>query len=89
MLNKTNAKILWMVPKWTLPAIDGARVATDSLIRTTIAAGAEIDVLCLSQISEKTDPQQMIDAWKAVRSVPGPATYAHYLFLSTLMKNSG
>jgi hypothetical protein len=25
--------------------------------------------------------QQMIDAWKIVRTVPGSATYAHYLFL--------
>ncbi|HXH55579.1 MAG TPA: SAP domain-containing protein [Gammaproteobacteria bacterium] len=29
--------------------------------------------------------KQMIDAWKMVRSVPGSATYAHYVFLSTLM----
>ena len=36
-------KILWMIPKWTLPATDGARVATDSLIRNTIQAGAIVD----------------------------------------------
>lgn len=59
-----KSKILWMVPKWTLPAIDGARVATDSLIRNTIASGVEVDVLCLSAMSEKTDPQLMKDTWK-------------------------
>ena len=57
-------KILWMIPKWTLPVTDGARVATDSLIRNTIAAGAEVDVLCLPVLSEKTDPASMIAAWK-------------------------
>lgn len=25
-------KVLWVVPKWTLPVTDGARVATDSLL---------------------------------------------------------
>ena len=61
-------KILWMIPKWTLPATDGARVATDSLIRNTIAAGAEVDVICLSQMHEKTDPDFMKKTWK-VRNV--------------------
>lgn len=61
-------KILWMIPKWTLPATDGARVATDSLIRNTIAAGAEVDVMCLSQQSEKTDQAVMKQAW-GVKSI--------------------
>lgn len=52
-----------MIPKWTLPAIDGARVATDSLVRNTVYAGAQIDVLCLSQQDEKTDIQEMKTAW--------------------------
>lgn len=56
-------KILWMIPKWTLPATDGARVATDSLIRNTIAAGAKVDVICLSQLFEKTDSHLMKQAW--------------------------
>jgi glycosyltransferase involved in cell wall biosynthesis len=56
-------KILWMIPKWTLPAIDGARVATDSLIRNTINAGASVDVLCLSSASEKTDIPFMKKSW--------------------------
>lgn len=65
-------KILWMIPKWSLPATDGARVATDSLIRNTIAAGAEVDVMCLSQQSEQTDEDFMIKSWgiKNVHVVP-------------------
>lgn len=56
-------KILWMIPKWTLPATDGARVATDSLVRSSIAAGGEIDILCLPLSSEKTDSSLMKKAW--------------------------
>lgn len=44
-------------------AIDGARVATDSLIRNT-AAGAQVDVLCLSAVSEKTDIESCEKSWK-------------------------
>lgn len=81
-------KILWMIPKWTLPATDGARVATDSLIRNTIAAGAEVNVMCLSQESEKTDQDSMKQAWgvKSVvvipRSLPekGISKNLYYLF---------
>ncbi|MBA2406074.1 MAG: glycosyltransferase family 4 protein [Bdellovibrionales bacterium] len=56
-------KILWMIPKWTLPVTDGARVATDSLIRNTISAGANVDVLCLPQQFEVTDQAEMKRAW--------------------------
>ena len=57
-----------MIPKWTLPAIDGARVATDSLVRNTIYAGAQIDILCLCQQDEKADILEMKKAW-GVREV--------------------
>lgn len=56
-------KILWLIPKWTLPATDGARVATDSLIRNTILSGAKVDVLCLPMPDEATNAQTMVDAW--------------------------
>lgn len=52
-----------MIPKWTLPAIDGARVATDSLVRNTVYAGAKVDILCLSQQDEKTDHLEMKKVW--------------------------
>lgn len=83
-----SLKILWLIPKWTLPATDGARVATDSLIRNTIAAGADVDVMCLSQQSEKTDEQVMKNAWGVNRVVviprglpeSGLAKKLYYLF---------
>ncbi len=52
-----------MIPKWTLPAIDGARVATDSLVRNTIYAGAQIDILCLCQQDEKANTFEMKKSW--------------------------
>jgi polysaccharide biosynthesis protein PslH len=58
--------VLWMIPKWTLPATDGARVATDSLIRNTIASSpdVDVDVCCLPLANEIIDVQQMKDYWK-------------------------
>ena len=56
-------KILWIIPKWTLPAIDGARVATERLIRNTIEAGAVVDVLCLAQKDEVVDLDLMKATW--------------------------
>jgi glycosyltransferase involved in cell wall biosynthesis len=86
-------KILWMIPKWTLPATDGARVATDSLIRNTIHAGAIVDVMCLSQKTEPTDPEMMIKAWaveKVVvipRSLPESPLAKKFYYLSKLLLN--
>ena len=80
-----------MIPKWTLPAIDGARVATDSLIRNTIAAGAEVDVLCLSAVSEKTDIEFMKKAWKVgsvtvvPRMIPDDSLSKKLFFLTQLL----
>lgn len=91
MSEKKKSKILWMVPKWTLPAIDGARVATDSLIRNTIASGAEVDVLCLSAVSEKTDPQLMKETWKVnnvfviPRNIPDSGLAKKFFFLKQLI----
>jgi glycosyltransferase involved in cell wall biosynthesis len=84
-------KILWMIPKWTLPATDGARVATDSLIRNTIQAGAIVDVMCLSQKTEPTDPEMMIKAWgveKVVvigRSLPDSSMSKNFYYLARLI----
>lgn len=59
-----DKRILWIIPKWTFPINDGARVATDSLIRSTVAAGAKVDVLCLPQAFEKIDLAEMKAHWK-------------------------
>jgi hypothetical protein len=91
MLIEKNVKLLWMIPKWTLPAIDGARVATDSLIRNTIAAGAEVDVLCLSAVSEKTDIDFMKKVWKVgevtviPRIIPDDGLSKKLFFLTQLL----
>jgi glycosyltransferase involved in cell wall biosynthesis len=62
-LENKQLKILWVIPKWTLPANDGARVATEKLISNTIKAGAQVDVLCLHQKNEKIDKQFMQQKW--------------------------
>lgn len=59
-----DKRILWIIPKWTFPVNDGARVATDSLIRSTVTAGAKVDVLCLPQAFEKIDIAEMKAHWK-------------------------
>jgi glycosyltransferase involved in cell wall biosynthesis len=56
-------KILWICPKWTLPAIDGARVATEKLISNTIKAGAIVDYLSIHQLEEEIDPTFMKQKW--------------------------
>lgn len=57
---------LWVIPKWTLPARDGARVATDRLIRNMVKAGAEIDVLCLGNPGEDVDLELMKREWGVI-----------------------
>lgn len=56
-------KILWVIPKWTFPVTDGARVATDRLIRNSNGADLEIDVLCIGQRDEKHNKEEMIKEW--------------------------
>lgn len=59
----TNLTFLWVIPKWTLPATDGARVATDRLIRNMVKCGADIDVLCLGNPGELTNIDEMKSEW--------------------------
>lgn len=56
-------RILWITPKWTLPVTDGARVATDSLIRNIIRMGALVDYWALSNQEDKPDPAFMVSHW--------------------------
>lgn len=57
-------KILWVIPKWTFPVSDGARVATDRLIKNTKLAGATIDVICFANFDEKVDISFMQSEWQ-------------------------
>jgi len=56
-------KILWIVPKWTLPTIDGATVATDKLIRNFESDDLQIDLTCVSQESDKLSLNMMQKDW--------------------------
>ncbi len=56
-------RILWVVPKWTFPINDGARIATDRLLRAMKKAGAEIDVVAICPTDENTDVAQMRAHW--------------------------
>ena len=47
--------ILWIVPKWPLPAHDGARHATVSLVTNLVAQGRVIDLLALAGHDETID----------------------------------
>lgn len=66
-MNK-NKTFLWLIPKWTLPATDGARVATDRLIKNMVKAGAVIDVICLGNPGENIDIEHMKKSWR-VRNI--------------------
>jgi glycosyltransferase involved in cell wall biosynthesis len=61
-------KILWVIPKWTLPAIDGARVATERLLTNVVGASVTVDVLCFANSDEVIDPRIMHASW-SVRKI--------------------
>jgi len=52
-------QILWIVPKYTLPITDGARVATSRLIKFMEENGAKIHYLCLAQPNEVIDEAKL------------------------------
>lgn len=56
-------RILWITPKWTFPVTDGARVATDSLLRNVIRSGGVVDYWSLSNKEDKPDVSEMINNW--------------------------
>jgi glycosyltransferase involved in cell wall biosynthesis len=48
-----DGKLLWFVPRWLLPAEDGARVATVSLLRGLTALDVSIDLIAVIDPSER------------------------------------
>ena len=54
-------KLLWVTPKWTLPASDGARVASRQLIKSLVAKGVEIHYLALSHPEDTEDREVLIE----------------------------
>jgi glycosyltransferase involved in cell wall biosynthesis len=51
--------LLWILPKWPLPATDGARVASVNLLRGLSALGARIDVVAIAERSADFDPEEL------------------------------
>jgi polysaccharide biosynthesis protein PslH len=58
-----SRSFLWVIPKWTLPATDGARVATERLLSNLVKEGAIIDVLCLGLEGEVICANTMKEKW--------------------------
>lgn len=54
----TRKKVLWVVPKFTFPVSDGARVASNSLVQSCKRLDLNLDVLCFV---EEGDPCNSID----------------------------
>jgi glycosyltransferase involved in cell wall biosynthesis len=56
--------LLWVLPKWPLPATDGARVASVNLLRGLGELGVTIDVVAIAERTEGFDPE-------ALKKIPG------------------
>ena len=48
-------RLVWMVPKFPLPAEDGARVATVAQLRAVVAAGASVHLVAFAREDEPCD----------------------------------
>jgi hypothetical protein len=92
MVTSEKIKILWLIPKWTLPVNDGARVATDSLVRNSIREDLEIDVLCLCNQNELTNIDELKNHWKVRdiqvhrRNIPELLWPKRFYYLKQLLK---
>lgn len=53
-------KVLWLTPKWTLPANDGARVASYKLLKNIPKDIVKIDYLALSHPDDKENESELI-----------------------------
>lgn len=55
-------RILWIIPKWPLPANDGARQATTQLVAALCSKGAVIDLLAIIPKGERVSEAEAIEA---------------------------
>lgn len=53
-----SAEYLWVVPKWPWPVLDGARRATESLLRAWIAQGVQVSLLFFARPEEMPSPEE-------------------------------
>ena len=58
----TASRIVWITPKWPLPADDGARQATTQLVRGLSGRGVPIDLVALVPEHEAVSPDEALDA---------------------------
>jgi hypothetical protein len=78
-------RLLWIVPKWPLPASDGARQATTQLVSALCSKGVAIDLLTIIPRAEEVSQEEAIEML-GVRSVtvvrrpmPGPTLHLQNL----------
>jgi polysaccharide biosynthesis protein PslH len=78
--------LLWILPKWPLPATDGARVANVNLLRGLGELGATIDVIAVAERGEVPDPEALkrIRGVASVRIVDREPTGRGFQFLGVL-----
>lgn len=71
----SRPRLLWILPRWPLPAADGARVANVNLLRGLAALGVSIDLVAVAEPSAGHDPEELkkVCGVASVRVVPrGP-----------------
>lgn len=76
MRREKKFNLLWITPKWPLPANDGARIATVNLLRGLNAAGVTIDLLALpseDEVIDEGEAREMLGV-KSVSVVPRAAS---------------
>ena len=90
---KIDNSILWITPKWPLPAHDGAKVATTQLLKHSTRLGLKIDLLSLIEPSDCPNVQEARNTL-GVRNVfllnkpPTSTGLKRYLkFLSSFLKS--
>ena len=78
-------RILWITPKWPLPANDGARQATTQLVAALCSKGSVIDLLAIVPEGEEVSESEAIETL-GVRSAaivrrpkPGPSLHLRSL----------
>jgi glycosyltransferase involved in cell wall biosynthesis len=82
----SHPHFLWILPKWPLPATDGARVASVNLLRGLGGLGATIDVVAVAERAGDLDPEALkeIHGVSSVQIVRREAAGRGFQFLGML-----
>ena len=73
-------RLLWIVPKWPLPASDGARQATTQLLSGLCSKGVAIDLLAIIPQGEKVAEEEAIEALEQAGASATPLVQAMALY---------